>query len=62
MKNNKFKILSLVVHILDPESKPLLVLGVIERPNHYSYLCTSHDDYEKEYLEQELKNYTENAK
>lgn len=51
----RFKILQLVVHILDPDKKPMMVLGVVERPQHYSYLCTSYDNTENEYLEQELK-------
>jgi hypothetical protein len=57
MNESKFKILELVVHILDPDKKPMMILGVIERPQHWSYLCTSYDNNEQEYLEQELKKY-----
>lgn len=57
MNESKFKILELVVHILDPDKKPMMILGVVERPQHWSYLCTSYDNNEQEYLEQELKKY-----
>lgn len=55
----KFSILQLVTHVLDPDKKPMMILGVVERPQHYSYLCTSYDNTENEYLEQELKTYLE---
>lgn len=54
---SKFKILSLVTHVLDPDKTPMLVLGVVERPSGFTYLCTRHDNNENEYFESEIIKY-----
>lgn len=53
----KFNILDTVTHILDKNKNTLLIVGVIERPQYYSYLCTTASDNEQEYFEEELIKY-----
>lgn len=55
---SKFKILDLVRHILDSDNYPLMITGVVERPNGYTYLCTGATNTENEYFEQELLKYS----
>lgn len=57
MTKAKFKVLDMVVHILDLDKKPLLILGVVERPSSYTYLATTSENTENEYFEEELKKY-----
>lgn len=57
MKTNKFEILTTVHHVIDADKKIMLITGVIQRPECYSYLCTTAESNEQEYLEQELKKY-----
>jgi hypothetical protein len=57
MTKAKFEVLSIVVHRLDGDKEPLLITGVVERPECYSYLATRAHGTELEYLEQELTKY-----
>lgn len=54
---NKYKVLDLVKHIIDKENLPMIVMGVVERPKGYTYLCTYPNDTEKEYFEEEILKY-----
>lgn len=54
---NKFKVLDLVKHVIDEGSVPMIITGVIERPNGYTYFATTANATELEYYEQELVKY-----
>lgn len=54
---SKFKILDLVTHVIDRDKTPMIITGVIERPNGFTYLATEARNTELEYYEQELVKY-----